>query len=96
MKVKLDEKGKTMIEMFEFSKEKAEKLLNVVVDMLNNEVEMPVAIVDIYKKAKNSKELGFMLIYYISLSHAINFDEFMENIMAKTMEEDKSVDNMYR
>lgn len=73
-------KGETAEEIFGFEEKKAKKMIEFLLDLMEKEVDLPDAIRMIYKKARNSRELGYMLIYFVSFIYASGFDKFMDEV----------------
>ena len=94
MKIKLSN-GKDVEELFGFGKKKSAGLIKYVSSIINDDVDFIDGIKMIYEKAKNSRELGYMIIYYVSINHVLEFDEFIEKI-SEGMKQESELNNMYR
>ena len=78
MKVEFN-KGENIEEMFGFDDKQIDKMINFLKSLFEEGVEFDEGVARIYKKARNSKELGYMLIYYTAIAHAIEFNQLMED-----------------
>ena len=89
MRIKLKEGAKTFEEMFGVKGERAEELFAYVMELIK-EGNVKKAIPKMFKKANTSKELAYLIIYYLSFSHAINFDMYLDDVMKKALKEEEN------
>ena len=91
MKLKFKE-GNNVEEMFGFNEKKIDKMLKLIADIVKSEKDFLEGVKIIYENAKNSKEAGYMLIYYVAVLHAIEFD----NMFNSVIEEKDNINDIYR
>ena len=80
MKMRIKE-GKKVMEIYGIDEERAEVLLEKVANICDMEVEYWEKVREIYKFAKNCREVGYMLNYLLIFEFGKNFDELLENGM---------------